>query len=157
GAGLGLTRAAVAAVLPLLLLGAVTNGILAGLSRTDAYLPLGPLYDLGVAPWVWNVVLLAAAYFLLIFLGRVVIRLLTPDASSFSRAVNRLMTGVLALCAVLVVVPLFYILYYLVDKGIGAINWEFFTNLPAPMGETGGGMANALYGTAMLVLLASVF
>ena len=67
------------------------------------------------------------------------------------------MTGVLGLCLVITVVPLFLILGYLIYRGVGALNWNFFVNLPAPVGQAGGGMANALYGSLMLVGLATLF
>ena len=71
--------------------------------------------------------------------------------------VNALMTGVLGLCLAVTVGFLAFILVYLIYRGVGALNWAFFTNLPAPVGEPGGGMANALYGSFMLVGLASLF
>jgi len=64
------------------------------------------------------------------------------------------MTGVCALVAVSV---LFFILGYLVFHGGRSINWDFFTKLPTPVGETGGGMANAIVGSAKLLFLASWF
>jgi phosphate transport system permease protein len=64
------------------------------------------------------------------------------------------MTGVCALVAVSVI---FFILGYLVFHGGTSISWNFFTKLPAPVGETGGGMANAILGSAKLLLLASLF
>jgi phosphate transport system permease protein len=64
------------------------------------------------------------------------------------------MTGVCALVAVSV---LFFILGYLVFHGGRSINWDFFTKLPTPVGETGGGMANAIVGSAKLLFLASLF
>ena len=64
------------------------------------------------------------------------------------------MTGV---CAVTAVSVLFFILGYLVYHGGTSINWDFFTKLPTPVGETGGGMANAILGSAKLLLLASLF
>jgi phosphate transport system permease protein len=63
------------------------------------------------------------------------------------------LTGVSALLAVSV---LFFILGYLVYHGGTAINWDFFTKLPTPVGEAGGGMANAIVGSAKLLLLASL-
>ncbi len=63
------------------------------------------------------------------------------------------MTGVCALVAVSV---LFCILGYLVYHGGTSINWDFFTKLPTPVGETGGGMANAIVGSAKLLALASL-
>jgi phosphate transport system permease protein len=64
------------------------------------------------------------------------------------------MTGVCAFVAVLV---LFFILGYLVFHGGRSINWDFFTKLPSPVGEPGGGMANAIIGSAKLLFLASLF
>ena len=64
------------------------------------------------------------------------------------------LTGV---CAVVAVAALFFILGYLVYHGGTSINWDFFTKLPAPAGEPGGGMANAIVGSAKLLLLASLF
>ena len=64
------------------------------------------------------------------------------------------LTGV---CAVISVSVLFLILGYLVYNGGTSINWAFFTQLPKPVGETGGGMANAIVGTAKLLLTASLF
>jgi len=53
--------------------------------------------------------------------------------------------------------PLFIILFFIVKKGISSLNWQFFVNLPKPVGETGGGISNALIGTAMLIFFASLF
>jgi phosphate transport system permease protein len=64
------------------------------------------------------------------------------------------MTGVCALVAVSV---LFFILGYLVFHGGRSINWDFFTKLPTPVGEAGGGMANAIVGSAKLLFVASLF
>jgi phosphate transport system permease protein len=61
------------------------------------------------------------------------------------------LTGVAAL---VVVIPLLLIFYYLLITGAGSLDLDFFTQLPAPIGETGGGMAHALLGTFLLVLLA---
>jgi phosphate transport system permease protein len=63
------------------------------------------------------------------------------------------MTGV---CALISVSVLFFILGYLVYHGGTSISWNFFTKLPAPVGETGGGMANAIVGSAKLLLIASL-
>jgi phosphate transport system permease protein len=63
------------------------------------------------------------------------------------------MTGI---CALVAVVVLFLILGYLVYNGSASINWNFFTKLPAPVGETGGGMANAIVGSGKLLLLATL-
>lgn len=63
------------------------------------------------------------------------------------------MTGV---CAFVAVFVLFLILGYLVYNGGTSINWNFFTKLPTPVGETGGGMANAIVGSGKLLLLATL-
>ncbi len=62
------------------------------------------------------------------------------------------MTGV---CALISVSVLFLILGYLVYHGGISISWNFFTKLPAPVGETGGGMANAIVGSGKMLLLAT--
>ncbi|MGA7836888.1 MAG: phosphate ABC transporter permease PstA [Ignavibacteriaceae bacterium] len=72
------------------------------------------------------------------------------------KAKSRLMVFLSLLCLVLVIVPLVMILYYTVSKGINYINWDFFTKMPAPVGETGGGMANAIVGTGILVAIGSL-
>jgi phosphate transport system permease protein len=63
------------------------------------------------------------------------------------------MTGV---CALVSVAVLFFILGYLVYHGGTSISWNFFTKLPAPVGESGGGMANAILGSGKLLLLATL-
>jgi phosphate transport system permease protein len=59
------------------------------------------------------------------------------------------------LAAVLVLAPLGAIFAYLVYKGVGSINWAFLTQTPKPVGEAGGGMANAIAGSAMILAMAS--
>src|SRR6266516_3022255 len=59
-------------------------------------------------------------------------------------------------CALLVVAPLGLLFYHLLKSGIGALNWDFFTKLPKPVGEIGGGMANAIVGTFVLLGIASL-
>jgi len=61
------------------------------------------------------------------------------------------------IAAVIALVPLVSVLYYVTSRGLGGINWAFFTELPKPVGESGGGMANAIAGTLKLVLLACLF
>jgi len=56
-----------------------------------------------------------------------------------------------------VIVPLFLVLYYIIKNGLPVINWEFLLSLPKPMGDVGGGIVNALAGTIMAVVTASVF
>lgn len=66
------------------------------------------------------------------------------------------MTVISILCAAAVIVPLFIILFYTIKQGLSSINWAFFTEMPRPAGEAGGGMANALMGTAILIGLGSL-
>ncbi len=58
--------------------------------------------------------------------------------------------------AVLVIVPLLAIFAYLVMKGIGSLNWAFFTQTPKPVGEPGGGMGNAIVGSAIILGIGSI-
>src|SRR6187431_1367919 len=58
---------------------------------------------------------------------------------------------------VIALIPLVSVLYYVASRGIGGINLAFFSELPKPVGESGGGMANALVGTFKLVFLACLF
>ena len=74
--------------------------------------------------------------------------------SLWRKSLNAVMFSMTGICALLTVSVLFFILGYLVWNGGRAINWAFFTQLPKPVGETGGGMANAIVGSAKLLLLA---
>src|SRR5436309_10131576 len=69
---------------------------------------------------------------------------------------NFVMFAMTGLCAAVAVSVLFFILGYLLWQGGRTLNWQFFTQLPAPVGETGGGFANAIIGSAKLLLLASL-
>jgi phosphate transport system permease protein len=68
--------------------------------------------------------------------------------------VSHFMLTMTGLCALVAVSVLFFILGYLVYHGGSSISWDFFTKLPTPVGESGGGMANAIVGSAKLLLLA---
>ncbi|HEY2728112.1 MAG TPA: phosphate ABC transporter permease PtsA, partial [Parafilimonas sp.] len=54
------------------------------------------------------------------------------------------------------VVPLLVIFFYIIKEGVTKINWHFLVNLPKPVGETGGGIANALVGSLLIVFVASL-
>ncbi|HNT43620.1 MAG TPA: phosphate ABC transporter permease PstA [Syntrophorhabdaceae bacterium] len=71
-------------------------------------------------------------------------------------AKDTLFKGAVCLLAFLSLLPLFLILYYITMKGISVINWDFLFSLPRPIGESGGGVANAVVGTLMLIALSSV-
>ena len=64
--------------------------------------------------------------------------------------------GLICLLAFASALPLFLILYYITKNGIAVINWSFLFNLPRPFGETGGGIASAIVGTMMLIVLSGV-
>jgi phosphate transport system permease protein len=77
---------------------------------------------------------------------------------SRSRGRKLLSNLVVFLCAAAVVValvPLAFIFFYVIRQGFSSLNWDFFTKMPKPVGETGGGMANAIVGTLMLIGIAS--
>lgn len=71
------------------------------------------------------------------------------------KLVNAAMLGLTGLCALATVSVLFFILGYLAWNGWRSVNLDFFTHLPKPVGEMGGGMANAIVGSAKLLGLAA--
>jgi phosphate transport system permease protein len=79
-----------------------------------------------------------------------------PPISLRRRVTDYAMTGAAVLTVILVLVPLFAIFAYLVYRGIGSINWAFLTQTPKPVGEAGGGMANAIVGSVVMLALASI-
>ncbi len=62
-----------------------------------------------------------------------------------------------ALSVLVALVPLVLILFFVVTQGITALNWSFFTQMPRPVGEAGGGMANAIVGSLIVVGLGALF
>lgn len=76
--------------------------------------------------------------------------------SRFRAATDYLVTGLAILATILVIVPLAVIFAELVFKGASSLDLNFFTKVPVPEGETGGGMANAIVGSAVLLGLASL-
>ncbi|OLV17349.1 Phosphate transport system permease protein PstA [Deinococcus marmoris] len=77
--------------------------------------------------------------------------------STARKAQNMVMGGLILLATLLVVAPLILIFVYLIREGIGAVNLDFFTKVPAPEGETGGGLLNAITGSLIMLAMASVF
>jgi phosphate transport system permease protein len=77
---------------------------------------------------------------------------MSPAARRF---VNQAMSGVMLLSAMLVILPLLMIAGFLLYEGASAINLDFFIHLPKPVGEPGGGVANAIVGSAIVIGLAS--
>ena len=80
---------------------------------------------------------------------------MTPHSTG-RKITNIVMFTITGLCTLVAVSVLFFILGYLLWQGGQALNWNFFTKLPAPVGETGGGFANAILGSAKLLLLAAL-
>jgi len=72
------------------------------------------------------------------------------------KAVSSLFVGFCALSVLVALVPLALILFFVVAQGIQALNLDFFTQMPKPVGEPGGGMANAIVGTLILTALGSL-
>ncbi len=77
------------------------------------------------------------------------------DSLRMRRVINGVMMSLTGLCTVLIAGVLFFILGYLLWNGGRNLNWAFFTALPKPVGELGGGMANAIVGSAKVLALAS--
>jgi phosphate transport system permease protein len=69
---------------------------------------------------------------------------------------NNLVTGIAVLSTVVVITPLLLILGYLIYKGASSLNLAFFTQIPKPVGEDGGGMANSIVGSGVVLTLASL-
>jgi phosphate transport system permease protein len=72
------------------------------------------------------------------------------------RLVSNAMVGLMILAVVVALLPLFFILLDLVVKGAGSLSIDFFTRMPAPAGESGGGVAHAIVGTLIIVGTASL-
>lgn len=79
------------------------------------------------------------------------------DSYRYRHGKDVFVRGLCVLASILALVPLVGVLYYLTAKGIGGVNLDFFTELPKPVGEKGGGMANAIVGSLELVGLACLF
>jgi phosphate transport system permease protein len=75
--------------------------------------------------------------------------------SLWRRGMDYLVTLAAAAAVLLVLLPLGAIFAYLVYKGVGSLNWAFLTQIPKPVGEPGGGMANAIAGSVLILAIAS--
>lgn len=69
---------------------------------------------------------------------------------------SKLFKGLVIFLSVLCTIPLFVILFYIIVQGFTKINWHFLVNLPKPVGESGGGIANALVGSLLIVFCAAI-
>lgn len=81
---------------------------------------------------------------------------MTANNHHWRKAKSRFMQTLAFVCAIVAILPLVLVFYHLVKEGFTSINWAFFTQLPKPVGETGGGMANAIVGTFVLIGLAAL-
>jgi phosphate transport system permease protein len=70
------------------------------------------------------------------------------------KILSRLVEVACAGSVIVALIPLALVLYFVLSRGLPALNWAFFTHMPKPVGEPGGGMANAMVGTLILLLLA---
>jgi phosphate transport system permease protein len=148
------THRARAAGLPLW--GSLVPGLCLGLALSAAVLGLGPAGGLDQAATTLyatavNLVVLGTLVLLLSFVGEVVALRLSKVR------LDRLMTAVLGLCLTATAGFLLLILSYLVVRGASSLNVAFFTELPRPVGQKGGGMGNALAGSAIMVGMATLF
>src|SRR2546423_262530 len=76
--------------------------------------------------------------------------------SRWRKIKSGLVAALCFVCAVLVIAPLGLVFFHLLREGATSVNWSFFTNLPKPVGELGGGMANAIVGTFELLGFAAL-
>ena len=75
---------------------------------------------------------------------------------SVRKLTSSLFVGFCALSVLVALVPLAFVLFFVVSQGIRAVNFDFFTQMPTPVGEPGGGMANAIVGTLLVTSLGSL-
>jgi len=73
------------------------------------------------------------------------------------KIISRIAETLCAAAVVIALIPLALILFYVIKEGVGALNLAFFTQMPKPVGEPGGGMANAIVGTLILIGIAALF
>ena len=83
-------------------------------------------------------------------------RVLVPPISLRRRVTDHFMTAVAVSTVVIVLAPLVAIFGYLLYRGVGSISWAFLTQTPKPVGEAGGGMANAIAGSVFILAIASI-
>jgi phosphate transport system permease protein len=80
----------------------------------------------------------------------------SPRQQKQRRVKSLVVTWLMGASALLVMTPLFLVLYFLIREGASSIDWNFFTQLPKPTGEIGGGMANAIVGTLVLLAMGTI-
>ena len=80
---------------------------------------------------------------------------MTPNIT-YRLGKSKFFKGLVICLSVICTIPLFLILFYIIKEGVTKINWHFLVNLPKPVGETGGGIANALIGSLLIVFSAAI-
>ena len=80
----------------------------------------------------------------------------TKKRLQFRITMSKIFEGIITLFAFLITIPLIAIIFYVLKTGLSKINRNFFTNIPQPVGEAGGGIANALLGSLLIVLIAAI-
>ena len=73
------------------------------------------------------------------------------------RLQSKIVVFLCGFAVLIALVPLAFIFFYVIKQGFSSLNWDFFTKMPKPVGETGGGMANAIVGSLIMIGLASLF
>ena len=74
----------------------------------------------------------------------------------FRITLSKIFEGLITFFAFLISLPLIAIIFYVLKTGLSKINFNFFTNIPKPVGELGGGIANALLGSLLIVFIAAI-
>ncbi len=77
--------------------------------------------------------------------------------SRFRKALSLVIVVLCGMAVVLALVPLAFVLFYVLSQGVASLSWSFFTQMPKPVGEPGGGMANAVVGSLMVVGIGGLF
>jgi phosphate transport system permease protein len=77
--------------------------------------------------------------------------------NQWRRAVSHIIIVLCGLSVIIALIPLALVLFYVVAQGITSLNLSFFTEMPKPVGEVGGGMANAIVGSLIVTLLGAMF
>ena len=80
----------------------------------------------------------------------------TPRNLARRKFVNKLMISLCVVAGIITILPLLYIFFFTTKSGLSSLNLDFFTQLPKPVGEEGGGMANAIVGSLTLIGLGSI-
>ncbi|MEO6695033.1 MAG: phosphate ABC transporter permease PstA [Ignavibacteria bacterium] len=81
----------------------------------------------------------------------------SPSNLKRRKIINSVMIGLCILAGIITILPLLYIFFYTTQSGLSSLNWDFFTQLRKPVGESGGGMANAIVGSLILISIGAAF